>query len=72
MAVGALEKRGVRVAQQISGDLLAGAVFQQVGGEKVPHCVQVVVFGEAVFVVQFTQVAAEGVRVDGFSLMGEN
>ena len=32
----------------------------------------VVVFGEAVFVVQFTQVAAERIRVDGLSLFGEN
>ena len=60
------------MAQQVGGHLLACSVFQQIGGEEMPHCVQVVVFGEAVSVIQFTQVAAEGVRVDGFSLMGEN
>ena len=72
MAVGALEKRGVRVTQQIGGHLFAGAVFQQVGGEKVPHRVQVVIFGETVAVVQFPQVQAEGVRVEGLPLVGEN
>ena len=52
MAVGALEKRGVRVTQQIGGHLFAGPVFQQLGGEKMTHRVQVVVFGEAVSVIQ--------------------
>ena len=72
MAVGALEKRGVRVTQQIGGHLFAGPVFQQIGGDEVPHCVQVVVFGEAVAVIQPAQVAAERIRVDGLSLFGEN
>ena len=72
MAVGALEKRGVRVAQQISGDLLAGAVFQQVGGEKVPHRVQVVIFREPIAVIQAAQMAAEGIRVNRLPFVGEN
>ena len=51
VAIGAFQKRRVGVPQQVGGHLLACAVFQQIGGEKVPHRVQVVIFRESVAVI---------------------
>ena len=72
MAIGALQKCRVGVPQQVGGHLFAGSIFQQIGGEKVAHRMQVVIFRETVAVVQFPQVAAEGVRVEGLPLVREN
>ena len=49
--------------QQVGRHLLAGTVFQQIGGEEMPHGVQVVFLRESVFIVQPPQMVAESIGV---------
>ena len=52
MAVGTLQKAGIRMAQQVSRHLFAGIVLQQVGGEEMPQGVQMILCGEVVLLVK--------------------
>ncbi len=63
MAVGSFQKGGICVSQQVGCHLLAGAMFQQIGGEEMPHDVQVVFLRESVFIVQPPQTVAESIGV---------
>lgn len=72
MAVGSFQKGGICVSQQVGCYLLAGAMFQKIGGEEMPHGVQVVFLGKTVPVIQMPQVTAEAVGMNRFSLALEN
>ena len=72
MAVGSFQKGGICMSQQVCRHLLAGSMFQQIGGEEMPHGVQMVFLGKTVPVIQLPQVTAEAVGMNRFSLALEN
>lgn len=51
------------MSQQVCCPLLAGTMFQQIGGEEMPHGVQVVFLGKTVPVIQLPQTVTESIGV---------
>jgi len=72
MAVGSFQKGGICVPQQVGRHLLAGTVFQQIGGEEMPHGVQVVFLGKTVPVIQPPQMVTESIGVYWLAFSLEN
>ena len=72
MAVGSFQKGGICVSQQVGCHLLAGSVFQQIGGEEMPHGMQVVFLGKTVPVIQPPQMVTESIGVYRLAISLEN